>query len=464
MNIRNIIENDLISLNNKEYIYEKVNDKYESIRFNEFINKSKDLAEYLIENNLKNKRILLIGKNSINYLIADLAITIYTGVCVNIDKDINDDLLNTIKSLRINAIIYDNYVKDKVRDINIFKLNIDEFKYPKYDTYNFKEYSNTKCSKIFFSSGTTSKAKGIKLSIKNMFAGWNSLQRRTPFTKDDIIYLFLPLHHTYANIYNFYYSLLSGLSIYLSSGVNNIFKELAIVNPTIFCGVPLIYERALNIFNENIKSAFGSNIKYLYVGGAPLSIDIKKIYKDNNLELLNAYALTETASSLSIAYPKDKLDDSVGTIFEDLSVKIIDKDENNIGEIVVKGDAVFLGYTKKINDIYTEDGYFKTGDLGLIKNNKLYLKGRKKKVLIGSNGENIYIDEIKDKLKNLDSNINYINVSLKNNKVSVILYLKDKELTDIDKLIDSYNNKCTKKNKIYYYEISDKTNYEKLIS
>lgn len=467
MNIRYEIQKKINELNNKEYIFEKKNEKYEGIRFNEFIYKVKALSTYLIENKLKNKNIIVIGKNSINYLISDAAVTIYTGTCININHDTKiDDLNDMIIHLKVEAIIYTNDQKEKIEAINnIFKVNVDEIiDNLKEVKDNYKKLDIDECSKIFFSSGTTSKPKGIKLSLKNVFAGWDSLKKRTPFTSEDIIYLFLPLHHTYANIYNFYYSFLSGLSIYLSSGVKNIIFELKDVNPTIFCGVPLIYERIYEYTKDNLKESFGKNIKYLYCGGALLNIEIRDIYKENGLEILNAYALTETASSFAIDYPGSTNDDAVGTLFENMKFKVIEQDENGVGEICCKGDSVFLGYTTEVDNIFTEDKYFKTGDLGYIKNNKIYIKGRKKKVLVGSNGENIYPDEIEAKLKELDNNINHVNVRLNNNKIEVILYLENKYKTNTDNLIEIYNSKCVQKNKIYKYEVSNNKNYEKMIN
>ena len=106
MNIRNIIEEDLIKFNNKDYIFEKKNNKYIPIKFNDFINKAKALSSYLIAKGLLNEKILIIGKNSINYMIADLSVTIYTGICVNINRDTKEeDLDYLINYLDIKAII-----------------------------------------------------------------------------------------------------------------------------------------------------------------------------------------------------------------------------------------------------------------------------------------------------------------------------------------------------------------------
>lgn len=467
MIISDLIKEKYISMPNKEYIYEKKNGQYQPITFKDFIEKTNLLAHYLISKKLKDKNILIIGKNSINYMIADLAILSYVGVVVNVNKDTKEnDLNDIIKKIDIKGIIYDeekekiiNKTKEKNKDIvyipmkdyeKIFEIenkkNMKLFDFPKKDI--------NKCSKIVFSSGTTSDPKAIMLSLKNIFAGWEPLQKRTKFYSSDIIYLFLPLHHTYAGIYNFLYSLISGLSIYLSSGIENIGKELLEVNPTIFCSVPLLYRKIYEKAGENLKYAFGKNIRFLYSGGSPFPKNIRKIYLDNKLPLLEAYALTETASSFSIDYPNNTDFDSVGTIFENIEVVIKNKNENNIGEIAVKGDNVFLGYynnEEATKNVFDKDNYFLTGDLGYIKDNKLYLVGRKKKVLISENGENIYPEEIEKELKRENSNITHVKVYLKNEKLTCSIYiLKDENL---DNLINLYNNNAVKKDKIINYEV-----------
>jgi long-subunit acyl-CoA synthetase (AMP-forming) len=147
----------------------------------------------------------------------------------------------------------------------------------------------------------------------------------------------------------------------------------------------------------------------------------------------------------------------VGTIFENLDVKIINE-KDGIGEIVAKGDAVFLGYInneKLTKEAFTEDGYFITGDIGYIKNNKLYLTGRKETILVGDNGENIFPKEIENKLKELSNNILKVKSKLIDNKLTCDIYVLDTNL-DTSSIIDTYNKQVTKKDIIKEYIIHDK--------
>ena len=466
MNINNIIKEVYNKWENKEYIFEKINNEYKSITYGDFIKSSTDLAKKLISYGLKDKKIIIYGKNSTDYMISDLAVLAYVGISVNINfQTTENELKEIIKTMEIDAILYDNdkketidLIKDEYKNIKFICMQ-EEIDYSDNCSFDFEDKDINKCSKIVFSSGTTSNPKGIMLSLKNIFAGWESLKRRVTLKEDDVIYLFLPLHHTYGNIYNFLYSLLSGLSIYLCSGIENILQELQEVNPTVFCAVPLIYKKVYFENRDNLQTAFGKNIKYLFCGGAQFDTEIRKYYKQIGLPMMEAYALTETASSFSIEYPNNDDYESAGTIFEDIDVKIINKDESGIGDIVVKGDNIFLGYAnneKLTLSVFTDDGYFITGDYGYIKDNKLYIKGRRDTVLIGDNGEKIYSKEIENKLKTLCNNIIRVKSFLKEDKLVCNIYLVEDSNVNVNDIIEEYNRQVVKKDKIYqFFEYKD---------
>lgn len=467
MDVQALLEEDLKKFNNKEYIFEKRDGKYSAIMFDDFVFKARALATKLIDDGLMNERIMLVGKNSTNLMIADVAITAYTGVCVNTAAGFNaDDLKMLIKKLGIKAVLYGNDQTEKIGSLenDVKKINIDEL-IPELTEVrkNYKKVNLDECTKIVFTGGTTSKPKGVMLSLKNMYYGWPYLKRRAEFVMSDIMYLFLPLHHTYANLYIFYYSLVSGLSIYLCNDVAKIGEELLEVRPTILGAVPLIYERIAEAYHNNVGGAFGDRIRFLFAGGAPISRELKQVYKKCGLEILNAYALSETASSFAVSYPGDTEEDDVGTIYEDLDAKIIYPDKDGNGEICCKGDCVFLGYTTDGVDCFTEDGYFKTGDLGYIKNGKLFVTGRKKKVLIGSNGENIYPDRLLEKIKLMDENVSDVRFSLRDDKLYAEFFLMDSAKTNLDELVEKYNGYCDKNDKIYGYELSRNKKNEKLL-
>lgn len=460
MNLKTTIKNNYKKWKNDNYIYEKdKNGKYQAITYSKFIEDSLGIAKDLIDRGYKNKKIIIISENSINLMKCDFAVSFFVGLSAVVSKEWKKrDLLNGIEELKANLLIYSDSFTDLAsqveKEININILNMKDIKTTfAEELFNLPIKNQNKAAKIVFSSGTTGKSKAVKLSLKNIFAGLPSLTRRCNFTHEDSTYLFLPLNHTYASVYNFMYSIIKGYSIYLASSTANIGKELLETNPTIFCAVPLVFNNLLQAYQDKIAYAFGKNIKYLFCGGAPISKETRKAYKDNNLNLMQAYALSETASSLAIAYPYQDDLESVGSIFEDLDVKIFEPDKDGVGEIIVKGDCVFLGYTDKslTKRVFDENNYFHTGDLGLIKDNKIYLKGRKKKMLLTSNGENIIASSIEDNIKNRNNSIQDVKAYIKNDKLAVDIYVKEK--INIDEIINNYNSEVPKYERIDSYNL-----------
>jgi len=452
MDVKKLLTEDLGKWGDREFIFEKKEGKYQSITFSEFTDRVYALSEYLIDKGFKDKTILMLGKNSTGLMEADLAVTAFVGRSMIISK-CSDTVAAMIKSAGISAIIYSEETYAYIEDIDVFKMPVEEI--AKLPSASAPEKIDTKdeneCAKIVFSSGTTSAPKGVMLSLKNIFFGAEALRRRTGIGPEDSTYLFLPLSHTYGDIYNFYCALVLGFKIYLASSTDNIAAELLEVNPTIFCAVPLVYQRLLDAYKDHISMAFGKNIKFLFCGGADCTPEMRRAYSGFNF--LQAYALSETASSFAIDYPDDRDDYSAGTIFENIDVKIADE-KDGIGEIIVKGDNVFLGYTdpKLTAEVMDENGYLHTGDLGYLKGNKLYVTGRKKKILVASNGQNIDIAEITELLKSKSDNIVKVHFSLDGNLLNAVIYVSDTS-KDVKDAVEEFNKEVPGNERIINYEV-----------
>ena len=309
----------------------------------------------------------------------------------------------------------------------------------------------TSC-KVIFSSGTTGIPKGVMLCQRNMFASWENLLRRAHFDYTDVDYLFLPLNHTYAGICNFLYSVLSGMQIWLCSDTKKIFEEILEVRPTMFCAVPLIYERLYSVClekNLNPVEVLGGRIRFLFCGGAYMKPEIRKYLKECGLNLMEAYGLSETSSLISTEYSYSDDDfTSCGKIYEHLDVKISDD-----GEIIVKGDNIFNGYyqDKELTaKCFDKDGYFKTGDLGDIRDGKLYITGRKKRVIILSKGENVYPDDIERCFEGT-ANIAKVKVFEKNKEIFATLYVSGE--INAEDVVVRVNASLPKYSRISAYEV-----------
>ena len=445
---------------NDPYMYEKdENEIYKPKSYKDFIEESLSIASFLLNKNYKNKTCLLLSENNIKLMECDLAISFYVGKSAIVCREWTvKDLLDGIDEVNAKYIICSNKYEDIAKELsskrNIPYYLMDEIPNTFNNSYlDFKVKKYDDVAKIVFSSGTTGRSKGVLLSLRNIFSGYKSLQRRLHVTHNDRVYMFLPLHHTYASICHFMYSLLTGHRLYLASSTVNIGKELLEVNPTVFCTVPLVLNKLYDAYKDKIGTAFGTDIRYIVSGGAPMSKEMRKIFKKRGLCLLQTYAMTETSSSFTLAYPNSEDYESCGELYEDIDVRIDKPDKDGIGEIVVKGENVFLGYTDtKLNcKVFDDNGYFHTGDLGFLKDNKLYVKGRKKKIIITSNGENVDSSYIENKILNLSDNINAVKVYAKDDKIAVNLYVLEDE--DYEDIINAYNNNAPKYEQIDFISV-----------
>lgn len=457
----------------RDYLYEKADGVYRAVTYGEFLDNVRNLAAWLLKQGLEGKRVMIYGGNSIRLMAADLAVLHYVGVSVCVPKDWGAaDVAKAAGRLDISCILYDprkqqiiNEVRGKMPSLvyvcmerfpEIFRIPSENFGHPEDAMTKDGERGfglcpprdEEICCKIVFSGGTTSRPKAVMLSKKNIFAGLDSLYRRCPLDDNDVDYLFLPLSHTYGGIYNFLYSLVFGFRIYLCSDTAAMAQELQEVNPTIFCGVPLIYRRFYEQCGEGLAAAFGSRIKYLFCGGAHFDGNIRKAYRESGLNMMEAYGLSETASTFSIQYPGDEDTESVGTVAEELKVRILEPDGQGVGEIAVKGDNVFLGYAgepKLTEAVFTEDGYFRTGDKGFLRpderhgGSRLYLVGRIRRMLVGENGEKVEPTHIERLICERDANISRTLVCLEEGRPACEIYLTEPEERDWEGFFEELN-------------------------
>ncbi|KNY27872.1 AMP-binding protein [Pseudobacteroides cellulosolvens] len=457
--IQGILKEDYKKWKDREYIFTRVDDIYKAKTFGQTIYDVLAFAEVLLSFGLQNENIAVYGENSYEWMVSDLAIMGYVGANVAIDKEWKEySVDDAIRRTNVKCVIYSKGKKDIIGNLKpkydiIYIYMQEDFAEllakgyqllkNKQDIFDFDEREYDKMCKIVFSSGTTGIPKASMLTQRNILCGWDNLYKRAPMIDTDICYLFLPLHHTYAGLCNFLFSTISGMQIYLCSDTRKMGEELQIVKPTVFCAVPLIYERFYKIAvltGQDLKTLFGGNIKYMFSGGAYFDEDIRSEYKKSGLNMMEAYALSETSSIFSIQYSNSINVKSVGTIFENIVVKVINPDENGCGELAVKGDNVCLGYygnEKATKEAFDKDGYFHTGDLGYIdENNELYLTGRKKRMILTGNGENVDPKEI-EHLIHQNAEIAKVKVYEDGGIIKATIYVWDD--VDLNSVIENVN-------------------------
>lgn len=461
------------------------NAKKEEIKktYIDFYNDVTLMSNYL-SNNYKNKHIALIGENSYNYLVLFFSIIISKNVAVLIDKDLSKEKIQELLKKSDSKVLF--YSKDYcdldglekkyksyfIEDIeNIIKTSKD---------LSFKDNkAKNECRVIFFTSGTTGANKGVMLSEKNILSdiyGASSL-----FKPDGLVFSCLPFHHAFGLITSILKPFYYGVPVFLNHSLKYLTNELKSSAPNTMFVVPVFIENfykqiwknarltkkdymlktMIKLSNsllkvgidlrsylfKSITKNFGGNLKYIICGGAFLDKKYVKWFRSIGIEILNGYGITECSPVLAVNRNDYYKDGSVGQVVRGATIKI----ENN--EILVKGDIVMLGYYKdeQATKEVMKKGYFNTGDFGYLdEEGFLYITGRKKNLIILSNGENISPEVIEEKLSK-DKGVCEVIVYEKDNKLIASIYPTEEYFGNtsyFNGLIYKYNSKVPKNHQI----------------
>lgn len=345
---------------------------------------------------------------------------------------------------RIDISVFDNNEKN---DSNIFNraglkisdniLYFDNIKIIGKDSYinGFHDFDNIKIDPdelriLLFTSGTTGNAKGVCLSQRNICSNILSTYGIVKVKRSDLFFSVLPLHHTYECTLGFLLPIYSGASIAHCEGLRYIAKNMAEFHPSVILCVPLLLEklhknivRNMNkslpekyrkenqdenpfdnlplimkkIVKTKVKNTLGGRLRVFIVGAASANPAILSDFRKLKLNTLQGYGLTECSPLVAGNTDFFQKDDSAGLPIPNVEYKIDSPNKDGIGEIIVKGPNVMLGYYNNpeatANSI--KDGWFYTGDLGKIdENGYLYITGRCKSVIVTKNGKNIYPEEV----------------------------------------------------------------------
>ena len=403
------------------------------------------------------KHCVVIGKFSYDWVRAYFATLAIGAVLVPLDRDwLKEDLADTVAKADANFLFCDediaekgNYIAEKVAlDAPIVFMSAKEnernlpalteagrAKFEADQSVYFEApIDPNKLSLLVFTSGTTGKGKGVMLTQTNVLSDLSSVIPYMDFSQKTVGVL--PPHHTYGSSVMIIGHAMIGSEIYISAGLRYVQKELKEQKPGHLVIVPLYLETFYRKIRANIKergmekkiamaiklsnglrkigidlrkklfaevlSAFGGEVKMAISGGAPINPEILYFFESIGIGSLNGYGITECAPIVAVNRSKNVFPGSVGHVLDIDEVKIADPNEDGEGEICVKGSNIMLGYYKDEQataEAFDEEGYFKTGDYGkLDKNNVLYITGRKKNLIILSNGKNVYPEEIENEL------------------------------------------------------------------
>ncbi len=432
--------------------FEGPNGSKNTLTYNEVYAKVQTLKNYLVKNGLEHgDHVAVTGKNSPEWAIVYLATLYAGGVICPMDFGLhNEEQENLLKTAEPKFLFVDDdkyeYYASKRRKYKVLSLNKShEDKY----VYNLsapeqKEIKAAKCDEtaaILFTSGTTGVPKGVMLSHKNLVSDCYIAQTHMRLYETDVFYAILPIHHAYTMLAVFIESISVGAEVVFgkSMAVTRLMKELKEGKITMLLGVPLLFNklitgimkgirakgalvygiiRLLMGFSFFVKKVFGVNIgKKLFkgvlqkanlytlriaiCGGGPLAKSIFKKYQQLGIDFVQGYGLTETSPILTLNPVEHFKIESIGSPFEGyMELKINNPDADGVGEICVKGPMVMQGYYKMPEEtakMFTEDGWFKTGDLGWQDSEGyVMLSGRAKNMIVTEGGKNVYPEEIED--------------------------------------------------------------------
>ena len=424
--------------------------------YEETINNVKAVGTKFIELGLQGKKIILIGKNRYEWCVSYFAITTSNMIVAPLDVALPDNEIETlVKRSGAEAIIFDKKFVELVKKIKkenkkiktlISMQDIEDKEVNNFSDilkqgkklleegnkeYEKIEIDSNKMSIMLFTSGTTNLPKIVMLSQNNICSNISSIAAYVKIYPTDTLLSFLPIHHTFESTITFLYGFYSGATVAFCDGLRYIQKNLQEYKVSVFVAVPLVLEtmykkiqkaiedkgktKLINtiskisnillklhidlrkIFFKQVLDNFGGNLRVVLYGAAPMNKETIIGYNNFGIDLIQGYGLTETSPVISAETDKEKRPGSVGLVLDNLEAKIDNPDKDGVGEILVKGPSVMLGYYENEEETNKamEDGWFHTGDYGYIDEDKfLYVTGRKKDIIVLKNGKNVYPQEI----------------------------------------------------------------------
>lgn len=285
---------------------------------------------------------------------------------------------------------------------------------------------------LLFTSATTDTSKAVMLSHRNIAENLMAMSSMLNIVPDDVFLSVLPLHHTYENTCGFLCPHYRGAAVAYCEGLRHIVKNLQEAKATVMLGVPLIYESIykriwdqaaknpkllkklkfglklsgfLRKFGINITKKlfapihnnFGGNIRIFISGAAGIDPEVARGFRNFGIHFVQGYGLTECSPIVALNRDVDFKDEAAGLPLPGLEVRIDGAGSDGVGEIVVKGPSVMMGYYEDPENTAEalKDGWFYTGDLGFIDDDGfVHITGRKKNVIVTKNGKNIYPEEV----------------------------------------------------------------------
>ena len=415
----------------------------EDVTYREVLERVEQVQEMLLGSGLKpGDKVALLSSSMPNWGVCYFAVTTAGMVVVPLMPDFTGEELDSLlehsesKALLVSDKLYTKLSKDSVAKLNIVirtkNLSIISQTVKEQGSKTIPQPEDL--AAIIYTSGTTSKPKGVMLTHFNLASNASLCNILFPIREDDVTLSVLPMSHTY--------ECTLGLLLIFSGGGRMTYLEkpptpsvllpaLRKVRPTIFLIVPLIIEKVYNsqvkskftankfistpygigfirrilhrIASKKLMKAFGGRIRFLGIGGSKLHIDTETFLYEGGFPYAIGYGLTETAPMAAGQIPGKCRIGATGPAMQGVQIRLDNVNpETGLGEVVINSPSVMQGYYKNPEataEVFTKDGWFRSGDLGEFdKDGYLYIKGRLKNMIVGASGENIYPEDIESVL------------------------------------------------------------------
>jgi long-chain acyl-CoA synthetase len=468
------------------------------ISYKELIRNVNSFSSILPKNDLS--KVAIFSENGFEWVYSFYSVWKKKAIAVPIDHmSAASDVAFILNDCKPEVIFYSDSTKEtcdkavEQLDYKIEKINIDEIKITQLSSdEEFPEPNPNDTAVIIYTSGTTGSPKGVMLSYDNLLVNIEAVTTDVEIYKmEDRVMILLPLHHIFPLIGTLVAPLSVGSTVVLSPSMasEDIMATLQNNAVTIIIGVPRLYnlirkgirdkinksgiakflfkiaekKNSLNFSRKvfgSVQKKFGGHIKYMVCGGAALDKEVCKDYLTLGFEVLEGFGMTECAPMITFTRPGKVMPGSAGQPLKTNEVKVID------GEIVNRGRNVMQGYYNRPEETAAilKDGWLYTGDLGHLDDDKrIFITGRKKEIIVLSNGKNINPEEIENKILEMSEVITEIGVFEKADMLHAVIfsdYQKAKELgiENVEEMlkwevIDKYNQSVTPYKKVMKFSL-----------
>ncbi|MDP2362850.1 MAG: AMP-binding protein, partial [Ignavibacteria bacterium] len=471
--------------------------KDQKIDFIQLINKVNSFSTFLPTQNLS--KVAIFSENRFEWVYAFYSVWMKKAVAVPIDfMSSADDVSFILNDCKPEVIFYSNGTKEvceKTLDqlnYKIERINLDEIKIEESNIHaTFPDLNPNETAVIIYTSGTTGSPKGVMLSYDNLLVNIEAVTTDVNiYTKEDRVMILLPLHHIFPLVGTLLAPLSVGGTIVFSPSMasEDIMATLQ-HEITIIIGVPRLYNLIRKGIRDKINKSgvakllfklaekknslsfsrkifgsvqrkFGGKVKYMVCGGAALDKEVAKDYLTLGFEILEGFGMTECAPMITFTRPGKVLPGSAGQPLKTNEIKVVD------GEIVNRGRNVMQGYYNRPEETaaIVKDGWLYTGDLGYLDDdNRIFITGRKKEIIVLSNGKNINPEEIENKILKMSEVITEIGVFEKSDMLHAVIYpdyqkAKQLGIENVEKMlkwqvIDKYNQTVTPYKKVMKFSL-----------